>query len=92
MQAVAPKVKVVDQTGAGDGFDAGLLSALCEHLRQGTALDALSDEEVSAALAFGCQVGARVVTRLGAVAGLPTRAELSQPVSGGQVPLRGAQE
>jgi hypothetical protein len=33
-------------------------------------------------MAFGCEVGARVVTRLGAVAGLPRRSELGPAPAG----------
>jgi fructokinase len=59
----APRVDVVDTTGAGDGFVAGLLSK-----------DPLAGD-LGGALRFACAVGSRVCTRLGAVAGLPTRAE-----------------
>ncbi|HEY3447065.1 MAG TPA: carbohydrate kinase [Myxococcales bacterium] len=76
LEAQAPRVEVVDQTGAGDGFDAGLLASLAGHLRRGAAFQDLDDAQVREAMAFGCRVGARVVTRLGAVAGLPRRAEL----------------
>ncbi|HEY6910091.1 MAG TPA: carbohydrate kinase [Myxococcales bacterium] len=63
VEAAAPRVEVADTTGAGDGFVAGLLSADPLH------------GELSRALRFACAVGARVCTRAGAVAGLPTREE-----------------
>lgn len=63
-QVPAPRVDVVDTTGAGDGFVAGLLAS-----------DPFS-APLEPALRFACAVGSRVCTRLGAVAGLPTRAEL----------------
>ncbi|HEY2028470.1 MAG TPA: carbohydrate kinase [Myxococcales bacterium] len=63
-QVSAPRVNVVDTTGAGDGFVAGLLAS-----------NPLEGELV-AALRMGCAVGSRVCTRLGAVAGLPKREEL----------------
>lgn len=63
LQVPAPRVEVVDTTGAGDGFLAGLLSK-----------DPL-DGDLEAALRFACAVGSRVCTRLGAVAGLPRREE-----------------
>jgi fructokinase len=62
-QAPAPPIEVVDTTGAGDGFVAGLLAS--DPLRA----------PLDRALRFACAVGSRVCTRLGAVSGLPTRAE-----------------
>lgn len=63
-QVSAPRVDVVDTTGAGDGFVAGLLAA-----------NPLEGDLVQA-LRTACAVGSRVCTRLGAVAGLPSREEL----------------
>jgi fructokinase len=65
VQVPAPRVDVADTTGAGDGFVAGLLS-------RGPLTAPLEP-----ALRFACAVGSRVCTRLGAVAGLPTSAEMS---------------
>jgi len=62
-QVPAPQVEVVDTTGAGDGFLAALLAS--DPLRS----------PLSATLRFACAVGSRVCTRLGAVAGLPSRSE-----------------
>ncbi|MGI5861759.1 MAG: carbohydrate kinase family protein [Myxococcales bacterium] len=67
----SPKAAVVDQTGAGDGFDAGLITWLGREMREGKRLEDLSDAQVAEAMRFACEVGAAVVTRLGAVAGLP---------------------
>lgn len=64
VQAPALRVEVADTTGAGDGFVAGLLA-------QGPLTAPLEP-----ALRFACAVGSRVCTRLGAVAGLPTSAEM----------------
>jgi fructokinase len=63
-RAAAPRVEVVDTTGAGDGFVAGLLSRLARDPDP-------ADEALQAALEVGCTVGSAVCTRLGAVAGLP---------------------
>ncbi len=73
IQVAAPKVEAVDLTGAGDGFDAGLLAKLSGCLRSDLRLDELSAEQVREAVGLGCEIGAAVVTRLGAVAGLPRR-------------------
>jgi fructokinase len=61
----APEVQVADTTGAGDGFVAGLLASEC------------LTAPLEPALRFACAVGSRVCTKLGAVSGLPTRAEMS---------------
>lgn len=57
-------VEVVDTTGAGDAFTAGLTLALAEG-------QALAD-----AARFGCAAGAVAVTRLGAMSAMPTRVEV----------------
>ena len=69
----APVAEAIDVTGAGDGFDAGLLTWFARELREGRRFEQLSDDEVGAAVRFACEIGAAVVTRLGAVAGLPRR-------------------
>jgi fructokinase len=60
-------VEVVDTTGAGDGFVAGLLARLA---RAGP-IEAVPAAALAAALRFANAVAARVCTRVGAVAGLP---------------------
>jgi ribokinase len=60
----APKVRVVDKTGAGDGFAAGLCAGLCQGL---AARDAVRQAVAAASCA---------VTRYGSQAAYPTRAEL----------------
>jgi fructokinase len=72
----APKVRVIDTTGAGDGFTSGLLAELSKAVASRAQLEALSPEDIEAMARFACRVGARAVTKLGAVAGLPTRKEL----------------
>jgi len=59
-----PVKKVVDTVGAGDGFAAGVISALLE------------GKSVPDAVRRGAWIGARAVQVLGDTEGLPTRAEL----------------
>ncbi|QPF73041.1 sugar kinase [Roseateles sp. DAIF2] len=61
-----PVAQVVDTVGAGDGFAAGVISALLEGL------------PVADAVRRGCWIGARAVQVLGDTEGLPTRAQLRE--------------
>jgi ribokinase len=61
----APAVQAVDTTAAGDCFTGALAVALAE------------DQALPDAVAFACRAAARAVTRPGAQASLPTRAELA---------------
>jgi fructokinase len=70
----ADRVEVVDTTGAGDGFVAGLLSVLA---RAPASPGALPLASLGAAATLGCRVAGRVCTRLGAVAGLPRAGDIS---------------
>jgi len=70
------RVEVVDTTGAGDGFMAGLLTAFAPAFERGVAPAALGAEDVRAACAFANRVAARVVTRFGATAALPRQEDL----------------
>lgn len=72
----APKVRVIDTTGAGDGFTSGLLTRVSERVHHREQLERLEVDEVEDMARFACVVGARAVTKLGAVAGLPTRAQM----------------
>jgi fructokinase len=73
----APKVKVIDTTGAGDGFTAGLLYGLTRQYSTRAELELGDLDAIAGHARFACLVGSRVVTRLGAVAGLPTLRELN---------------
>jgi fructokinase len=70
------RVEVVDTTGAGDGFVAGLLSRLLPALSPSSTIADLDREAITRACAFGNRVGARAVTKLGATAGLPLLTEI----------------
>jgi fructokinase len=65
---VAPTAQVVDTTGAGDAFMAGLLFALT---RPDADRTFESQENLIRAIQFGCLAGASAVTKLGAVTALP---------------------
>ncbi len=68
-------VQVVDTVGAGDTFQAALLTALAERgLLNRAALQALGADAVAAVLAFAAQAAAITCSRRGA--DLPRRAEL----------------
>ncbi|KQP13255.1 sugar kinase [Pseudorhodoferax sp. Leaf267] len=61
-----PVEKVIDTVGAGDGFAAGVISALLE------------GKSVPEAVRRGAWIGARAVQVLGDTEGLPTRAQLDE--------------
>lgn len=61
----APIIQAVDPTGAGDSFNASLAVALAE------------GQGLQTAVEHAVYAGAYTATRLGVIAGLPTRAELS---------------
>jgi fructokinase len=68
----APRVQVVDSTGAGDAFMGGLLSGL---LQRGavtrSAVERLAPDALVALVEEANRLGALAVTRLGATAGVP---------------------
>ena len=61
-----PVAEVIDTVGAGDGFAAGVVSALLE------------GQDVPTAVRRGAWIGARAVQVLGDTEGLPTRAQLQE--------------
>lgn len=70
----APRVEVVDTTGAGDAFMAALLFRLARDEDRPASLPAARLREH---LAFACRIGAGAVTRRGAIAGLPPAAHVT---------------
>src|SRR5262249_10359544 len=70
------KVQVVDTTGAGDGFMAGLWARLLPQVRA-SALAKLDREVLASACAYANQIGALACTKLGATTALPRKHEVS---------------
>lgn len=77
-QASSFSVPMVDSTAAGDAFVGGLLTALVERGVDAAGLPAFCADPVAmrAVLRFGAAVGALAVTRKGAFAAMPSRAEV----------------
>jgi len=73
----APRVQVVDTTGAGDGFVSAFLYGLTRRYTDARVLLGASTESLLELATFACRVGARVVEHLGAVPGLPRVAEIT---------------
>jgi fructokinase len=75
IEVSAPTVKVVDTIGAGDSFQAALLSALTELKRiERSRLQSIGADELRKALSFACQCAALTCSRAGADP--PWRAEV----------------
>lgn len=68
--------RVLDTTGAGDGFVAGVLFGLTRLYPDAAALRRANLGELTKIFEFAARLGSRVVERLGAVAGLPTLEEV----------------
>lgn len=69
-------VPVVDPTGAGDGFVAGLLAGIMEEGAEPDTVRWLPSETMVPLLRRANGVGALVATKMGAMTALPTREEL----------------
>ncbi|MDH7480491.1 MAG: PfkB family carbohydrate kinase [Armatimonadota bacterium] len=72
----ALKVKVVDTTGAGDGFVAGMLSCLLALTTNPNEIASLEKDEIHKIFKFANAVAGITTTKHGAITALPTRAEV----------------
>jgi fructokinase len=79
----ALKVDVVDTTGAGDGFVAGLLSCLLTKVSIPAQIDDLSSEDLNGMFHFATTVAGLTTTKLGAISAVPTRAEVERLIQTG---------
>lgn len=73
----APEAKVVDTTGAGDGFVAAMLFSLTRLYGSRAQLLEAGVGELRELAQFACAVGSRVTEAMGAVQALPRLSELS---------------
>jgi fructokinase len=72
------KVDVVDTTGAGDGFVAGMLSRLLDLVPGSDEIEALSAEDLHGVFRFANAVAGLTTTKRGAISALPSRAEVER--------------
>lgn len=77
----APRVDVIDTTGAGDAFVAALLASLAERTAGRSLMDAAGVEDIREALRFAAAAGALACTRPGAMSSLPVRDEVERLLS-----------
>ncbi|AVX29983.1 fructokinase [Carboxydocella thermautotrophica] len=79
------EVTAIDTTGAGDAFWAAFLTRLEEMLVTGRQLSGLTEGEWQEVLTFANRVGALTTTRPGAIAAIPTRAEVEAELAAAPV-------
>jgi fructokinase len=79
------QVKLLEATGAGDGFNSGVLCGLLKLLKGQTdkraALDKLSTQQITEIINRANAVGALTCTKAGAIPALPTTAEIEEFLS-----------
>lgn len=71
------KVDVVDTTGAGDGFVAGVLSQLLDRKLTSGKLSSLGKSELDDICQYANAVGALATTQKGAIASMPTKQDVA---------------
>lgn len=76
------KVDVVETTGAGDAFVAGLLTKLLERRDETGAFVLTADEKTAEAIRFANAAGALATTKIGAIPGMPSREDVERLLAG----------
>jgi sugar/nucleoside kinase (ribokinase family) len=76
------KEDVVDTTGAGDAFAAGVLAGLLPFVKQSRAICDLDKEDYYKILRLANAVGALVTTERGVIPSLPTKGEVEALTNG----------
>lgn len=71
-------VDVVETTGAGDGFTAGMLCGLLESETEPDGIGELSEQDLRRMFRFANGVAALTTTRRGAISALPDRSEVEE--------------
>jgi len=72
------RVEVVDTTGAGDGFVAGMLSCLLELVSKPDEIAGLGEDDLRSTFRFANAVGALTTTKPGAITALPCREDVEK--------------
>ncbi len=74
----APKVKVAETIGAGDGFMAAMITKLLPEFEKSGSLAKVDRQIVEDALKFANAVGALTCTKMGAIPSLPNKAQVEE--------------
>lgn len=77
------RMPVVETTGAGDAFVAGLLAKLLERHDQAGRFELAADETTVGAIRFANAAGALAVTKIGAIPAMPRRQMCCACLKGG---------
>lgn len=83
------QIELVEATGAGDGFNAGVIRGLLQHVKESpdrrAALKSLEESEMEAIIRTANGVGALACTKAGAIPALPSQEELDRFLSTSKV-------